>query len=96
VLSGDRRLLNRLALPCAGLSMAVLSVALVCGMFFSDKMQGARTKFSPVANHYAYEFYHGRLSESELEEHRKIRAKYEAIWAAVKAAKEAERKAMGK
>jgi len=90
-LSTDRRLLNRLAAPCAGVSMAVLSAVLTGGMFFSDKMQGARTEFSPLANHYAYEFYHGRPSESELARHREIRAKYEAFWAARKAAEEAKK-----
>ena len=47
-------------------SALVVAGALVGGMFFSDKMQGAATKFSPIENHYAYEFYHGRLSEAQL------------------------------
>jgi len=73
-LSGDRRLLNRLSLPCAVLSLVVLTAALVGGAFFSDCMRGARVKFVPEGENYAHEFYHGRRPEAELEYHRKERA----------------------
>jgi len=70
-LSGDRFLLGRLSLPCAGLSLVALAMALVGGTFFSDCMQGARAGFAPVGEHYAHEFYHGRRPEAELEYYRK-------------------------
>ena len=85
-LYGDRERLERLAPWCAGASMAVLVGALVGGMFLSDKMQGAKTPFSPVENHYAYEFYHGRKPEPELEKWRKARA----AWLEMRAARKAE------
>ena len=65
-LYGDRARLGRLVPYGAGISIAVLSVGLVGGALFSEKMQGARTEFSPKENHYAYEFYHGRKSDAEL------------------------------
>jgi len=74
--SADRPSLVRLALPCAGLSMTLLTGGLLGGMFFSDAMQGARAEFAPQGEHYAHEFYHGRRSEAELEYYRKE----EAFW----------------
>jgi len=71
----EKGVLRRLAVPCAVLTLVVTSGVLVGGMFFSEKMRGAKTEFSPVENHYAYEFYHGRKSEREL---KKYRAAYEA------------------
>ena len=61
---------------CALLSLLVVSGVLLGGMFFSDKMQGAKTRFSPMENHYACEFYHGRPSEAQLEKCREFRTKY--------------------
>ena len=93
VLSGNRVRLARLAVPCAGISIVVLVGALVGGMFFSDKMQGAKTEFNFIENHYAYEFYHGRKSDAELVKYRKVRE----IWQKERAArKAAARKAAGK
>ena len=71
VLEGDRSRLTKIVPWGAGLSCVVLTGALVGGMFFSDKMRGVKTEFSPVENHYAYEFYHGRKTDSELEKCRK-------------------------
>ena len=71
-LEGDRFRLAKLVPWCVGISCVVLVGALVGGMFFSDKMEGAKTKFHPVANHYAYEFYHGRKSDEELAKWRKV------------------------
>ena len=70
-LEGDRTVLRKMMPWCVGVSCVVLVGALVGGMFFSDKMEGAKTKFHPVANHYAYEFYHGRKSDEELAKFRK-------------------------
>ena len=63
-------------------------------MFFSDKMKGAKTPFSPFENHYAYEFYHGRPPESELQRARAIRDEWMRQRQARKArkAEEAKRK----
>ena len=72
-LYGCREWLWRLVPYGAGISVAVLSVGLVAGTLFSEKMQGARTAFSPRENHYAHEFYHGRKSDVEL-------APYRAAW----------------
>ena len=72
-LAGDRSRLAKLVPWGAGLSCAVLVGTLVGGMLFSDKMEGRETKFNPVANHYAYEFYHGRKPEAELARWRKVR-----------------------
>ena len=72
-LEGCLSRLAKLVPWCAGLSCVVLVGALVGGMFFSDKMEGPKTKFHPVANHYAYEFYHGRTPEEELQKWRKAR-----------------------
>ena len=72
-LEGDRAVLRKMMPWCVGLSCVVLIGALVGGMFFSDKMEGARTKFHPLENHYAYEFYHGRPSDEELAKCRKFR-----------------------
>ncbi len=71
---------------CVGLSCVVLIGALVGGMFFSDKMEGVRTKFHPLENHYAYEFYHGRPSDEELAKCRKFRDEWLRQRAARKAA----------
>ena len=68
--------LSRFVPWCALLSLLVVSGGFVGGMFFSDKMQGAKTKFSPMENHYAFEFYHGRPSEAQLEKCREFRTKY--------------------
>ena len=65
-LTAKRERLERLAVPFAVVSVLVLAGALVGGTLFSDKMQGARTAFSPTENHYAHEFYHGRKSDAEL------------------------------
>ena len=75
-LEGDRSLLRKMMPWCVGISCAVLIGALIGGMFFSDKMEGAKTEFHPLENHYAYEFYHGRKSESELAPYRKAREEY--------------------
>ena len=95
-LEGDRTRLWKLAPWGALVSCVVLAGALVGGMFFSDKMEGAKTAFHPLENHYAYEFYHGRKSEAELapyrrarEEYMKRRAERKAKEAAEAAAKEA-------
>ena len=72
-LGGDRSALRKMVSWGAGLSCVVLVGALIGGMFLSDKMEGAKTKFNPVANHYAYEFYHGRKPEDELVRWRKVR-----------------------
>ena len=87
VLSGNRARLRKFAVPCAGLSALVVVVVLVGGTFFSDKMRGAKTEFSPLENHYAYEFYHGRKSDAELEQCRRMREKYLKLRAARKAGK---------
>ena len=63
--------------------------ALVGGMFFSDKMRGAKTEFSIRENHYAYEFYHGRKSDAELEKFRKAIEEWRKQYEAVKAAERA-------
>ena len=70
-LEGDRAVLRKMMPWCVGLSCVALVGALVGGTFLSDKMQGAKTKFHPLENHYAYEFYHGRQPDSELEKCRK-------------------------
>ena len=72
-LEGNRTVLRKMMPWCVGVSCVVLIGALVGGMFLSDKMEGAKTKFNPVANHYAYEFYHGRKPEEELQRWRKAR-----------------------
>ena len=74
VLRGDRVRLARLAPWGAAVSAVVLVGALVGGSLFADNMQGAKTRFSPVENHYAYEFYHGTPPATEL---RKCRLIYE-------------------
>ena len=81
VLEGDRSRLAKIVPWGAGLSCVVLIGALVGGMFFSDKMQGAKTEFHPLANHYACEFYHGRKSDEELAKYRKVRDEYLKRWA---------------
>ena len=85
-LEGDRSVLRKMMPWCVGLSCVVLIGALVGGMFFSDKMEGARTKFHPFENHYAYEFYHGRKSDEELAKCRKFRDEWLRQRAARKAA----------
>ena len=81
-----REVLRRLMPWGALLTLLVTCGALVGGMFFSDKMQGAATPFSPRENHYAYEFYHGRPPESELQRARAIRAE----WMRLRQAREAQ------
>lgn len=93
---GDGRRLWRLAPWGAGISALVLACALVGGTFFSDKMQGARTEFSALENHYAYEFYHGRKTDAELAPYRAAREEYLKRRAARRAAREAARKAAEK
>ena len=75
-LEGDRSRIAKLIPWGVGLSCVVLIGALVGGMFFSDKMEGAKTKFHPLENHYAYEFYHGRKSDEELAKYIKVRDAY--------------------
>ena len=75
-LEGDRFRLAKLVPWGAGLSCVVLVGALVGGMFFSDKMQGAKTQMHPFENHYACEFYHGRKSDEELAKYRNARDEY--------------------
>ena len=86
VRSCDRTRLWKLAPWGALVSGVVLIGALVGGMFFSDKMEGVRTKFHPLENHYAYEFYHGRKSDEELAKCRKFRDEWLRQRAARKAA----------
>jgi len=74
---GDRARLTRLAPWAAGISALVLTVGLVGGALFSEKMQGPRTAFSPKENHYAVEFYHGRKSDAELAPFRKAWEAYQ-------------------
>ena len=90
-LEGDRSRLTKLVPWGVCLSCVVLVGALVGGMFFSDKMQGAKTKFHPLANHYAYEFYHGRKSDEELAKYIKARDEYLRRRAERKARSAAER-----
>ena len=75
-LEGDRFRLAKLVPWGAGLSCVVLVGALVGGMFFSEKMQGAKTQMHPLENHYACEFYHGRKSDEELAKYRNVRDEY--------------------
>ena len=96
VLSSDRVRLARLALPCVGISIVVLAGAFVGGSFFSDKMQGAKTEFSIFENHYAYEFYHGRKSDTDLIKCREMRDLWMKKRAERKAAEAAARKAAEK
>jgi len=70
VLFADRDRLWRLLPFGSAISLVVLSVGLTGGALFSDKMAGVRTPFVPWQNHYAYEFYHGRLPEAQLEAYR--------------------------
>ena len=91
VLEGDRSRLAKLVPWGAGLSCVVLIGALVGGMFFSDKMQGAKTQMHPLENHYACEFYHGRKSEAELVPYRKVREEYMRLRAERKARESTER-----
>ena len=86
VLGGDRSRLAKLVPWCVGVSCVVLVGALVGGMFLSDKMEGAKTKFHPLENHYAYEFYHGRTPDEELVKCRKFRDEWLRQRAARKAA----------
>ena len=89
-LEGNRSRLVKLVPWGVGLSCVVLVGGLVGGMFFSDKMEGAKTRFHPGANHYAYEFYHGRKSDEELAKWRKARDEW---LLQMKARKAAEREA---
>ena len=85
-LEGDRMVLRKMMPWCVGLSCVALVGALVGGTFLSDKMQGAKTKFHPLENHYAYEFYHGRQPDSELEKCRKAVQEWRKQREAMKAA----------
>ena len=71
------------------LTLIVVAGGLVGGMFFSDKMEGARTKFHPLVNHYAYEFYHGRKSDEELAKLRQAVQEWRKQREAMKAARRA-------
>ena len=71
---GPRPALARLAKPCAILSAVVLAAGLVGGAMFSDKMQGAKTPLNALEKNYAYEFYHGRLTDDEI---RTLREEFE-------------------
>ena len=71
--SCDRTRLGKLVTWFVSLSCVALVVAAVGGMFFTDKMEGAKTRFHPLENHYAYEFYHGSKPEEELARWRKTR-----------------------
>ena len=53
--------------------VALVVVAQVGGAFYPGKMEGAKTKFHPMEDHYAYEFYHGSKPEEELARWRKTR-----------------------
>ena len=88
-LEGDRAVLRKMMPWCVGLSCVALVGALVGGTFLSDKMQGAKTKFHPLENHYAYEFYHGRKPDSELEKCRKAVQEWRKQREAMKAAERA-------
>jgi len=69
-LHGKGERLSRLWPWCALATVLVTCGVLVGGLFFSDKMRGAATEFSPYSNHYAYEFYHGRVPEATLRQAR--------------------------
>ena len=71
--SCDRTRLGKLVPWFVSLSCVALVVAAVGGMFFTDKMEGAKTRFHPLENHYAYEFYHGSKPKEELVRWRKTR-----------------------
>ncbi len=73
-LRGPRETLARLAPACAAVTCLVLVGGLVGGACFSEKMRGAATPFVLMEKNYAYEFYHGRKSESELKPLREKRA----------------------
>ena len=88
-LTAKRERLERLAVPFAVVSVLVLAGALVGGTLFSDKIQGARTAFSPTENHYAHEFYHGRKSDAELAPCRAAWLERQRLRAARKAAEAA-------
>ena len=89
VLHYRKDLLWRLVPWSVALTLVVVAGGLVGGMFFSDKMQGAKTKFHPIENHYAYEFYHGRKPDSELEKCRKAVQEWRKQREAMKAARRA-------
>ena len=90
VLHCRKGLLERLVPWSVALTLAVVAGGFTGGMFFSDKMEGAKTRFHPGANHYAYEFYHGRKLEEELAGWRKMRDEW---LLQMKARKAAEREA---
>ena len=91
-MSCDCMRLRKLVPYGGSVSMMVVVFALVGGMFFSEKMQGDKTEFSALENHYAYEFYHGRKSEAELEPYRRARESYLERRKALKAAEAAAKK----
>ena len=76
VLHYRKDVLWRLVPWSVALTLVVVAGGLVGGTFFSDKMEGAKTKFHPLENHYAYEFYHGRKSDGELAKYIKVRDEY--------------------
>ena len=91
VLHYRKDLLWRLVPWSVMLTFVVVAGGLVGGMFFSDKMLGAKTEMHPLENHYAYEFYHGRKSDKELAKYRNARDEYLKLRAERKAREAAER-----
>ena len=89
VLRYRKALLLRIVPWSVMLTLVVVTGGLVGGMFLSDKMQGVKTEFSIRENHYAYEFYHGRKADSELEKCRKAYQEWRKLRAARKAAEHA-------
>ena len=94
-LDGPRQRLERLVPWGALVSALVVGLGLVGGALFSDKMQGPRTRFHPLENHYAVEFYHGTPPPAELAvareiflQRQKAREERKAREAAAAAAKE--------
>lgn len=61
---GKKDLLERLVPFAAGITGAVVAIALVVGMFVSPKMRGAASpQFYGFRNRYSHEFYHGTAAE---------------------------------
>lgn len=61
---GNVALLRRLASWATGITVSVISIALVGGMFSSPKMRGSESpQFYGFRNRYSHEFYHGTAKE---------------------------------
>jgi 4-amino-4-deoxy-L-arabinose transferase-like glycosyltransferase len=75
-LQGTREVLLRLVAPYAALTVTVLVLGFAGGAMFSDKMRGEDTPFGVFEKNYAYEFYHGRMSEEELAPYRSQREEF--------------------